>query len=70
MEYVWKKRDGCITVRDVIERNTGLKADEFLHPEKNPYVANLKEAADFFKKAAKEVPLVTVMADYDCDGVM
>ena len=70
MEYVWKKRDGCKTVRDVIERNTGMKADEFLHPEKNPFVANLKEAADFFKKAAKEVPLVTVMADYDCDGVM
>lgn len=42
-----------------------------MHCEKrDPFLSNLKEAADFFRETVKKVSMVTVMADYDCDGVM
>lgn len=66
---IWKKRDGCKTVKDVVERNTGLKIEDFINPKKNPSVHNLDRVVNRIKLAIKNKEKITVVTDYDCDGV-
>ena len=64
----WTKKDGCESIAEVIERNVGMPISEFLNPKPSPFITNLKDAADFIKGFAR-TEKVTVMGDYDCDGV-
>lgn len=66
---VWKKRDGCKTVKEVVERNTGLRIDDFVRPKANPFVFNLNEAVIRIKTAIENKEKITVVTDYDCDGI-
>lgn len=66
---IWKKKDGCKTVKEVVERNTGLKIDDFLNPKEKPQLANLQVAVERIKEAVKNKENVTVVTDYDCDGI-
>lgn len=61
------KQDNCITVKDVVERNTGLHAEEFLFPQEMPMLYGLDEAAACLFKHKNEP--VTIVGDYDCDGI-
>lgn len=65
----WQKRDAATTIKDVILRNTGLSESEFLHPNKNPKVANLEQAIIMIKDAVAHNRPIFIMGDYDCDGV-
>ena len=65
----WKKRDGCNTVEEVIERNTGLKIKDFLYPKEKPLLTNLTETVDRIRKAIENKENITVVTDYDCDGI-
>lgn len=65
----WKKKDGCETVKEVIERNTGLKIEDFLNPQKKPHLANLSVTVERIKEAIKNKENITVVTDYDCDGI-
>lgn len=36
----YTKRDSCMTMEEVIERNTGMSLKAFLTPQPNPYMLN------------------------------
>lgn len=67
----WKRRDGCKTIEEVILRNTGYKDIKmFLHGSKKAYnIKYLKEAAAMIKKAIAEGKQITIVGDYDADGI-
>lgn len=66
-EDMLQKRDDKNTIQEVIERNTGLSMDVFLHPEESPYIHHLKEASEYIREHKNEV--FTIVADYDVDGI-
>lgn len=67
---MFKKKGNCSTIKDVIKRNHP-DINDFLFPEKEPEIKNLREAADYLKKLTTEDPecLVTIVGDYDVDGI-
>ena len=64
---MWKKKDSVTTVKEVVERNTGLKVEELINPTVKPFIKNLTEMGNFIKSNL-EMP-ITIIGDYDCDGV-
>lgn len=52
------KRNQATTVAEVVELNTGIKAEEFIKPCKLPFIKNIKEAKE------KEVP-INIIGDYE-----
>lgn len=44
----YTKRDSCMTMEEVIERNTGMSLKAFLTPQPNPYIHNMDRAVEFF----------------------
>ena len=52
------KRNQATTVAEVVELNTGIKAEEFIKPCKLPFIQNIKEAKE------KEVP-INIIGDYE-----
>ena len=64
------KRGNEETVEQVILRNTGYKTiKEFTEPDKDYYIKDLDKAADKIKYAIdKNIP-ITIVGDYDVDGV-
>lgn len=66
---IWKKKDNCNTVEDVIRRNTGLDISDFLNPKPNPYISGLFEAVNIIKTSINNNEKITVVTDYDCDGI-
>lgn len=64
---MFKKRDSCQTVREVVERNTGVNPDTLLHVNRFPYIKNLKEAVALLKEHKNDI--IHIVADYDVDGI-
>ena len=66
------KRNQATTVAEVVELNTGIKAEEFIKPCKLPFIKNIKEAVQMIKEAVqmikeakeKEVP-INIIGDYE-----
>lgn len=65
------KKDNAASVREVVERNTGIPADTFLSDVRDPHVDQLDEAVQFVKGYLDAHPgcRVTVVGDYDSDGI-
>ena len=61
------KRTNANSISELVEKNTGMKADEFLNVNEKPYIYGLTEAVKFFKKNASKQ--VFVIGDYDSDGI-
>lgn len=57
------------SVQDVVEHNTGIKIQEFLNPKRNPFLSNLTEAVAFVKSEIEQGSTVSIVGDYDADGV-
>lgn len=58
------KLDDCKSIAEVIERNTSVKAEEFvLLPEKEPFIKNLKETVELILNN-KGKPF-HIVGDYD-----
>lgn len=66
---IWKKKDKSTSVKEVVERNSGMKISEFLNPKRNPYLFNLDKATNRIKDAIRNREQITVVTDYDCDGI-
>ena len=60
--------NGCSNVYDAVQKKTG-NAEKILNPRREYRVTNMKELAFLLKKYAKADILVTIIGDYDCDGV-
>lgn len=56
-------------IEDVILENSGLSREELLSPPKDLEIKNLLTAKDIILRAISEKKKVTVVADYDCDGI-
>ena len=60
------KRNKCNSLREVVEQNTGVPANDFIQRSKEPWIKNLQEAAERIKSAKHPV---RVVGDYDVDGI-
>ena len=57
------------SVQDVVKHNTGIKIQEFLNPKRNPFLSTLTEAVAFVKSVIEQGSTVSIVGDYDVDGV-
>lgn len=64
------KRDNAETIAEVVTRNTGVEASEFIKEERMLYIHNLDKAVEFTKNYLDENPDcdVSIVGDYDSDG--
>ena len=67
---MFKKRDNATSVKNVVERNTGITSKEFLKEVKSFFMYNLQETADFIKDFITKFPnaIIWIIGDYDVDG--
>lgn len=68
----WKQRNvGYRTISEVITGRSGLTEDELLNPKETTpdTIQNLTEAADAIRNAIAEEKAISVMGDYDADGI-
>lgn len=66
---MYKKIGNYNTVKDVME-DRFPDMEDFLHPkERDPEIIHLKEAVQFFKEETAKGKTVTIVGDYDYDGV-
>ena len=64
----YKQRNAAVTtVEECVLMRAGLGRQDFFCPEEEPEIPNLKEAVAFFR-ANMQFP-VTVIGDYDADGI-
>ena len=65
------RKDNAASIREVVERNTGIPADTFLADVRDPHIDGLDEAVRFVKDYLEAHPgcRVTIVGDYDSDGV-
>lgn len=66
---MWKKRDDAHSLEEVVIRNSGQSIQELLHPKGDTRIAHLKQAAELAKNAIKQKMPITVVGDYDADGI-
>lgn len=64
---MFKKKDNNDSVQKIVERNTGLNAEELLKKHNQPYIYNLKEAVKLLLKHKNEE--IHIIGDYDVDGI-
>lgn len=64
-----KKNSENKTIKDVVLSNTGLTEEEFMTPKEHYHIDRLDEAAAIIKEAAQTNTPVSVVADYDADGI-
>lgn len=67
---MYKKKGNCNTIKDVIERNHPDIKD-FLSPNPNPQIVNLKKAVNMLKNIVSDDPNIPIkiVGDYDVDGI-
>ena len=65
----WIKRDSAVTIEDVVERNTGIPINEFLHPSNDIHIEGLQDASNVIQNAIAMKMPITIYGDYDCDGI-
>lgn len=67
---MFKKRDKCNSVKEVVERNTGISSEEFLKDVVVSHLHNLDETAEFIKSFITKYPhaIIRIVGDYDVDG--
>jgi len=66
---MWKKRDESKTVEEVVTRNTCQTLEAVLTPKSDSHIVNLDKAAACVRDAISNGEPVTIIGDYDCDGI-
>lgn len=61
-----KRNSKCNSLREVVEQNTGIPVHAFIQRSKEPWIKNLQEAVKRIQSAKHPV---TVVGDYDADGI-
>ena len=64
---MYKKKGNELSIREVVERNTKMKSEEFLNPAGVPYIYGIKEAVQCLLEH-KDEP-IHIVGDYDADGI-
>ena len=67
----WKQRGNTTTVLDTVMRLSGMTEQELVSPSPCPpqNIQNLTSAAVRIKTAIASKEPISIMGDYDCDGV-
>ena len=67
MKKEWKSNN-YNNVRQIVEAHTHMSAEEFLYPQKDPYLHGLKEAVQFVKLKLRHlfISLVIMMWMVKC----
>lgn len=63
----FRKQDGCISIQEIVTRNTGIPSEEFLKTSGEPYIHNLEQAVHLLLQH-KDEP-IQIIGDYDTDGI-
>lgn len=70
MTVKWKQKNPKFkTVKDVVLGNTGLTEEELLNDKTEYEIRGIDKVVEILNKAQKEGIFVTVVGDYDTDGV-
>jgi single-stranded-DNA-specific exonuclease len=64
-----KRRNECKTIEDVVLANTKLSKEDFFNSEKEYIIKDLDTAANILKDAGNHNEMITVVGDYDADGI-
>lgn len=64
----WIKSDNCSTIKEVVERNTGMPISD-LFSETDTKITNLDKAVDFVINAINKNQKIYIFGDYDADGI-
>ncbi|HIZ44165.1 MAG TPA: DHH family phosphoesterase [Firmicutes bacterium] len=71
MQAEYRCRFGKDTsLEEIISKNAGQSVEELLHPERSPYISGLENAASLIRLHKEKGSEVTVIGDYDADGVL
>lgn len=65
----WERRDACMSIEEVIERNTGMTVSEFLTPGPPTDICGLDGTVSRIKAAIEHNETITIFGDYDVDGI-
>lgn len=66
----WKQKNPSLkTIKEVVMANTGLSEEELLHDDKEYNIKDISKVIEVLELARKNDTFVTVVGDYDVDGV-
>ena len=70
MEVKWKQKDPSLhTIKEIVMKNTGLTEKELLNDTTEYEIRGIEKVIEVLEKAKRENIFVTVVGDYDTDGV-
>lgn len=64
-----KKCEELNSIKDVVLKNTGMSEEEFLNPPSDIHIEKIDEAIKIIKAAIGNNEHITIVGDYDCDGI-
>lgn len=65
----WLRKGAYNTVKELVQANTGMSANDLAYDARRYYYPGIKEAADLFMDHIKHGSKILVWCDYDTDGV-
>lgn len=65
----WLRKGAYNTVKELVQANTGMSANDLAYDARSYYYPGIKEAADLFMDHIKHGSKILVWCDYDTDGV-
>ena len=70
MGVKWKQKNPKLkTVKEVVMNNTGLSEEELLNDTTEYKIRDIDKVVEVLNKAKKEKTFITIVGDYDTDGV-
>lgn len=66
---MFRQRGAFTTIQDVVISNTGMTAEELFTPKSHYRIDKLTEAAQMLKNAGNLHVPITIVGDYDVDGI-
>lgn len=65
----WLRKGAYNTVKELVQANTGMSANDLVYDARSYYYPGIKEAAELFMDHIKHGSKILVWCDYDTDGV-
>lgn len=65
----WLQKGAYNTVKELVQANTGMSANDLAYDARSYYYPGIKEAAELFMDHIKHGSKILVWCDYDTDGV-
>lgn len=65
----WLRKGAYNTVKELVQANTGMSANDLAYDARSYYYPGIKEAAELFMDHIKHGSKILVWCDYDTDGV-